>query len=326
MKFRRGALLLALCAAFSLPLFAEENPVEYSLGVDFAFYPKWNHPSTGGSDSFYLGFAEFGGIYNNLEGRINLSAAYTIDTPLGSHWLLKSANVKVTETLEISPVSIAPSVTIAFTPLPFIVLQAGFKAGTGWDIGNVFSGGMSIYNAAENKYEAAGAFENLFAKYWVQGTFQFDTGAIFKGDWTHLQLMYSYQTYFEGMTGAASQDLWAWQCTSNKVNGLKEYQQLILAYAMPLKLSRVGFIFESDRYYSDNVYSNAAYMASMADYNLSAMAQLSLSQKDTLTILANFASRRTYETYDASLPESMLTTSGMEWYFKRLALSYSHKF
>ncbi len=327
MKLKKSLLVLATCAMFAVPLFAQEedssNPVQYSVGVDFAFYPKWTKIGTG-SQTNVLRFAQFGGIYNNLEGRVNLDAYYTISTPLGSHWLLSGANVNVNERLEVTPVSIAPSTTISFTPVPFIVFQSGVKLGTGWDIGSLFTGGMSIYNGSD--YVAAGAFTNLYAKYWIQGTFQFDTGAIISGDWTHVQMMYTYQTYYEGLTGASGQTLWAWQCTNNKVNGLQEYQQAILAYAMPLVLSRVGFVWESERYYSDNVYPNADFKASMPIYNLSAMAQLKFSPKDTLTVLANFATRRTYATYDENVPEANLTTTGAEWYFKRIALSYSHAF
>lgn len=329
MKLKKSLLILAVCAMFAIPLFAEDedssNPVQYSIGVDFAFYPKWTKVGTG-TQTDVLRFAQFGGIYNNLEGRVNLDASYTIPTPLGEHWLLSGANVNVTERLELTPVSIAPSTTISFTPVPFIVFQSGVKLGTGWDIASLFKGGMSIYNSLTNEYEAAGAFTNLFAKYWIQGTFQFDTGAIISGDWTHVQMMYTYQTYYESLTGASGQQLWAWQCTDNKVNGLQEYQQAILAYAMPLVLSRVGFVWESDRYYSDDVYANAAFKASQPIYNLSAMAQLKFSDKDTLTVLANFATRRTFATYNADVPEASLTTTGSEWYFKRIALSYSHAF
>ncbi len=327
MKFKKSALIIMSCALFALPVIAQEekNPIDYNLGVDFAFYPKWTHNSTGTAQNV-LQFAEFGGIYNNLEGRINLSGTYSIPTPLGDNWLLSGANVSITENLEITPVSFAPSTSVSFTPVPFLVFQGGIKVGTGWDVGSLFGGGMSVYNYASETYDALGAFSNLFAKYWAQGTFQFDTGALISGDWTHVQMMYTYQTYYEGLTGVGDQNVWSWQCTGNKVNGVKEYQQAILAYAMPLVLSRVGIIWESDRYYSDNVYANAAYKASLADYNLSAMAQLNFSKKDTLTVLANFATRRTYSTYVADIPESELTTSGIEWYFKRIALSYSHKF
>lgn len=326
MKLKKSFLVLAICTIFAIPLFAQEsleNPVEYSIGVDFAFYPKWTKIGTG-TQTNVLRFAEFGGIYNNLEGRVNLSASYTIPTPLGSNFLLNSANVNVTETLEITPVSIAPITSISFTPLPFIVFQSGIKLGTGWDFGSIFRGGMSAYNGSS--YEALGAFTNLYSKYWIQGTFQFDTGAIISGDWTHIQMMYTYQTYYEGLTGVRDQQPWAWQCTDNKVNGLQEYQQVILAYGMPLVLSRVGLIWESERYYSDNVYENSAFKASMPIYNLSAMAQLKFTQKDTLTVLANFASRRTYADYNSNIPESRLITTGAEWYFRRIAFNYTHSF
>ncbi len=322
---------LVAVSLFACVLVFAENPKnpEYGISVDFAYYPASDHISTGMVDSAVMQFAPLTGAYSGLEGRINLYGTYTIPTPLGDHWLLNGANVSLTEKLEITPVSIMPITSVSFTPLPFLVFNAGFQVGTGWDIGNLFKGGMSIYDPTlenTNNYTALGAFTNMFTKYWLQGTFQFDTGAIFEGDWTHVQMMYTYQTYYEGLTGVADKELWAWQCTPNKVNGVKEYQQAILAYAMPLKLSRVGLLFESERFYRDDVYKNELYKASVNNLSLSAMGQIKFSEKDTLTVLFHFATRPAFLAYDAKLPESHMITTGAEWYFKRIALSYSHAF
>lgn len=334
LKKKTVLFFITLTTMISFPLWSQEenqkkedsNKIEYSIGTDFAFYPKWAHGETGATDDFKVDFASFKSVYNNLEARVNLCAFYKVPVPLGSHWLLKNSNVSFKGTLEVSPVTIAPIVAISFTPLPFLVFQTGIKTGTGWDIGNLFTGGMSFYNEQKNEYESCGAFTNLYAKYWLQGTFQFDTGAILKGDWKHIQLLYTYQIFYEGMTGVSDKSLWAWQCTKNKVNGVKEYQAAILAYSMPITLSRVGFVFESERFYKDNVYKNEDFRASLADFNLSAMSQFSFSKQDSLTVLLNFATRKQYETYNEDLSESTLKTTGIEWYFRRVALSYTHNF
>ena len=318
---------------YASTLFAAEssNPkkIDFGLSVDFAYYPKSKNLPTGLLSKDVVQFAPTTGAYNGVEGRFNFYGTYTIPTPLGSHWLVKDANVSLMGKIEITPVSIMPITSISFTPVPFLVFTGGFQVGTGWDLGNLLKGGMSVYSpTAENtnNYAALSPFEHLFTKFWFQGTFQFDTGAIFQGDWTHVQMMYTYQTYYEGLTGVSDRTPWKWQLTGNKVNGLKEYQQAIIAYKMPLILSRVGIVFESERYYKDNVYLNEKYRASAPELDTSLMGQLSFTKKDTLTLLLNFRGRKAFSTYNEKLPDSTFITTGTEWYFKRLALSYSHTF
>ena len=303
--------------------------IDFGLSLDLAYYPKAKNVQTGIVEKDVVQFAPTTGIYNGIEGRFNFYGTYTIPTPLGSHFLVKDASVELTEKIEITPVSIMPTTSLSFTPVPFLVFSGGFQLGTGWDLGNLLKGGMSVYSPTlenTNNYEALSPFEHLFTRFWFQGTFQFDTGAIFQGDWTHVQMMYSYQVYYEGLTGVADKTPWKWQLTGNKVNGLKEYQQAILAYKMPLMLSRIGIVFESERYYKDSVYINEKYRASLPELNASLMGQLSFTKKDTLTVLLNFCGRKAFAVYDEKLPDSAFTTTGTEWYFKRIALSYSHSF
>lgn len=326
-------VLLPLVLFFALNLFASERNIpdnfDFDVQVDFAYYPLSNHIETGLGSPEIKDFIPLSGIYSGLEGRAYLSGSYTIPTPLGNHWLVNGAKIALRERLEVSPVSVMPISEISFTPVPFLVFNSGFQVGTGWDLGNVFTKGMSVYSpTAENSnaYKPLSPFANLYTKYWIQGTFQFDTGAIFEGDWTHIQMMYTYQTFYEGLTGVEDKTVWGWQCTGNKVNGLKEYQQAILAYAMPLTLSRVGIVFQSERYYRDDVYANKNYKASEPELDLSAMGQISFSPKDNLTILVNFRGRKKFETYKPNVPESRLNTNGREWFFRRIALSYTHNF
>lgn len=326
MKLSKSAVAVALCALLAVPVLAEEKPLQFSIGVDFAYAPASEKVGTG-VETNVLRFAPVTGIFSGVEGRINLGAVYTIPTPLGSHWLVSDANVQMEESLEITPITVAPSAAVTFTPVPFIVLNAGFKVGTGWGIGGLQGIAQHSPTLEDlNKYDNFKPFGNLYAKYWAQGTFQFDTGAIFSGDWTHVQTLYTYQVYYEGLTGVADKDLWCWQASDNKVNGVKEYQSAILAYQMPTVLSRVGIMFESDKYYNPAVYGNPNFKGDFREINLSALGQFSFTEKDTLTVLINFENRRTYKVYEENLPESDLTCSGTEWFFRRVAFSYTHNF
>ena len=320
---RLKKLILAVFASsllFSVAFAEEEkSPWAFSIKTDFAYYPKSNYVA-GPSH-----FAPITGPYSGIEGRVTGYATYSIPTPLGEHWLVSGAKVDLTGSFELTPVSLKPGAQISFTPLPFLVFAAGAEAGTGWTLLGLQ--GMAAFNGTTaGTYTDYTAFKDWIYKWYVQGTFQFDTGAIWKGDWTHVQIMYTYQLYYEAITAAATGDVWMWQCTGNKTNGFKNYQSLVLAYQMPLVISRVGVLFELEGYY-ENSYRNAAYKGDFKEISIGPMAQFTFGQHDVLTVLFGFSSRRSFEqTHVKDTEETGLTYSGYEWYFKRLALSWTHTF
>ena len=318
------ALLLSLIAAgiFTFSLSAEEsNPLTFSITTDMAYYPKSDYIKGGDH------FAPLTGAYSGAEGRVTGDMNYTINTPLGEHWLLASANIGLKASLEISPVSVKPGVSISFTPLPFLVFSTGAQAGTGWNLLGLHGMAYLTKNGADYGYADYSPFQTWFVKWYAQGTFQFDTGALIPGDWTHFQIMYTYQVYYAGLTSAKNTDVWMWQCAGNKTNGWNNYQNLVLAYQMPLPLSRIGILTEFDGHYSNSDYAYEKYNGSFTSISISPLMQFTLGGNDSLAVLFGFSSRRSYTTnHTDSITETYLTYSGREWYFNRIALSWTHTF
>ena len=83
--------------------------------------------------------AAFGGI----EGRITPWYEIKVPTPLGNSALTSGDNLKMQFGFEVTPVSVMPRFAVKWEVLPFLVFSTGVDVGTGWDIGNVFKGGMS---------------------------------------------------------------------------------------------------------------------------------------------------------------------------------------
>lgn len=320
---RKSKLLAVLAAAaMIIPVFAEDVKTSFSLTTDFALSPA------SGYVSGPTHFAPITGVYGGVEGRIIADYGITIPTPLGENWLVKGATVAIDAKAELTPVTIKPMLDITFTPLPFIVFSAGVQAGTGWNLAGLQ--GMALYNDAENKYDDIVPFKGWFYKAYAQGVFQFDLGAVIPGDWTHVLMMYTYQTYYHGLSGVPNGDIWMWQCSGKKANGLQNYQSLILAYGLPNDvIKRVGVMGELDGFYS-----SSAYKAEYADFNgafkslsISPLAQFQFGEKDSLNAAIGFSSRRSFkEEHDNGNIEPKLTFSGYEWYFYRVAFSYTHKF
>ena len=325
MCFKKIITTIAVGLCFTAFVFSQEvevvSPWNFSITTDFAYYPKSDYVAGN------THFAPLTGAYSGLEGRVTGSATYTIPTPLGEHWLLNSATLDLTGELEVSPVSIKPALKIKWTPLPFIVFSAGGSAGTGWNLAGLQ--GMAELAEDGKSYNDLKPFGTYFVKWFAQGTFQFDTGAVIAGDWTHFQIMYTYQAYYSALTGVANGSVWEWQCSGNKTNGWQNYQNIVLAYQMPSVLSRIGVLTEIDGHYkndynmSDYEYYNGTFKA----ISISPLMQFTLPKNQSLTVLLGFSSRRSFtEPHVDSKIEPQLTYAGREWYFNRIAFSWSMSF
>ncbi len=320
MKLTKLAVGFAFVLVALVPLSALDLPENTALSIttDFAFSPKTDYVA--GQDHF----APVTGFYGGLEGRIVGKFTYKIPTPLGDNWLLNSANVELASTFELTPITMKPGIQATFTPLPFLVFSAGTEIGTGWTIAGLK--GTGTWNGI-NDYEACTPFSKWFWKAWAQATFQFDTGALIPGDWTHVVMLASYQIYYHSLLGEADKDIWLWQNSGEKVNGLQQYVNAVLAYQMPLVIKRVGVMFEMDGYLSDDAFTNAAYDGNFMSISISPLAQFEFDSHSALTFLVGFSSRRSFSTsHTAGGEEPLLTTTGREWYFKRIALSYTYTF
>ena len=305
MKLKKYIITLILTVFFT-SAFCKDLEKEYSLTVDAAFYP----------------------LQLRGEGRGTLSMAFKIPTPLGDQALLESANLNIKLNLEITPVSFSPQAVLAFEPLPFLAFESGAKIGTG---GNFRSTkGMAVFNGSDD-YISLKSFSHWFTHFYFQGTFKFDTGAIFEGDWNHFQLMYTYQVYYSALTGLDDDQIWKWQSTMNRANGWQNYQSLILAYQMPLVLSRVGVLSELEGHYKDSDYNPDLYgnfKGSFKTISISPVLQFTFADEaHTLSLLFSFSSRRRFaEEYTNPATEPLLTYTGREWFFNRIAMSWAMKF
>jgi len=328
--------IFPLLFSLSTKIYAEENQeanqqdqeknLQVYLTLDAAYYPESEHRTS----SAHL--SKLTGAYYGLEGRATLGANYTIATPLGDHWLLKDANLAIASAIELSPVTLKPKFSLAFTPLPFIEFSAGSDVGTGWTLFGWE--GMSILNKAANMndadYEDLTPFKHWYYDFWLQGTFQFDTGAIWSGDWTHVLFLASYQVMYAALTGVGDDEIWEWQASDNMANGWQFYANAILAYQMPKMVNRVGFLFELEGHFDKDDYvvlNGNDYKGDFKTASISPFAQIKFNEKNTLTILASVSSRRAFEEeHDETTVEPYLNYIGYEWYFNRIALSYTHMF
>lgn len=323
--------LAAALAAFLLcsPVFTEDKGVaseekssfSLKLTTDFAYYPA-SKCITGGDH-----FAPITGPYSGVEGCTTLKASYKIDTPLGESWLLSDANIVLTGAFELTPISVRPKASVDFTPLPFLIFAAGGSVGWGWNLGPIE--GLCELNKKTLDYEPISTFSHPYYDVWGSATFQFDTGALIPGDWTHVVTLASYSVTYSGIAGLSDDSIYEWQCSKNKARGLTYDFQGVLGYQMPLPLTLAGVMFKASGYFDGSVYKDydKTFDGAFVTINISPLLQFKFGNKDNLTCLFDFSSRRSFEKEYTKAGESLLLkTTGREWYFNRFALSWTHTF
>jgi len=316
--------LLSLFFLLAAVFYAQESskPLTFSLTTDFYEAPE----SAFIADS-KTHFAPVTGIYSAFGMRTTFKTNYRIDAPLAQKPLLNDSHFNLEGSIELTPLTIVPGIKTTWVPFPFMELSMGTQAGSGWNLGSM--GAIAEYNPLESSYVHYPSFSALYFKSYAQMILQMDTGFIWPGDWNHVVMQYTYQAYYNALFGTVQGNLWYWPPEENKYSGWSAYQCLIIAYQMPLVFYRVGFMLESDKHYSDeNLLSIYKYFNGTFDnLSLSQIMQFQFSQKDILSMAITFATRRGFiQQHTKTSEEPLLTYAVNEWYFKRVAFSWTHTF
>ncbi len=328
MKKRPGLALLILAAMVNL-LSGQEarkektSPLSVYLTTDLLYYPE-SKTQPGSSGTHFAGLT---GAYSGYECRTQLFVDYLIKTPLGRHWLLKDANVVLTGAFELTPLSVRPQLALGFQPFPFLVFKGGGSIGFGWNM--LGFEGLCALDEKSKKYEAVSTFSHPFYEVWAQGTLMFDTGALVPGDWNHLIMLASYKTFYSGIAGLEKHRPYEWQGDKNRVEGLQYEFCGILAYQMPLVLYRAGFMYTAYGHYDGGDYGDfdASYDGAFTQHSLSGLCQFKFAEKDELTCIAQFSTRRSFDKELDEAEDALFAQKvGTEWFFQRLIFSWNHKF
>ena len=313
--------LVAAAGAFAAEDESAEPSWKFTAVTDFAWYPKSAYVADTTSH-----FAPITGAYSGVQIRTTFNAAYKIPVLTSSGALFSGNNVTLTGSLELTPITLMPKVSISFTPIAFLNFSAGGMAGTGWDL--IGMQAMSQYNSLSVAYDSLPAFSTWYFKGWANGTFMFDVAALWPGDWHHIVTVATYEVSYTTMTNETSA-VWDWQTSKNSATGLQFYQSYVLGYQMPTIVSIVGVRAELAGHYDAGdygVYANNL-NGSFITMDVSPLMQLTFSKKDSMYIMFNFESRRGFaEVHTKTDEEPLLTYTGSEWFFNRVAFSWTHTF
>ena len=336
-------LCVLLCGAF---VFAQDEEATSSwhdvdgvkqsawISVDFAYYfPAARYTEPG---NFW---APTNGFYSGIEGRITPWYEVKVPTPLGESWLVSGDNLKFQIGLEVTPVSVMPKAAMVWEVLPFLVFSAGADIGTGWDIPGAFEGGMSntfgddsLDAKGNHSYKASGAFADLYSKIWVKGLFQFDVAALVSDedlkDKLHIVVQADYKLEYTSLASAANGVAWKWQLVGDKFNGWTYDSVLTLGYMMPsnvkaLKLVAVQTELDGRLYNDLSIFGIDAGWATFMGVAFNPTLFFQFDKHNSLGVQCRIKNRKSFATDDTSYTGIV---NGAEWYFDRVALSYTYTF
>ena len=299
----------------------EKSLWEFSATTSAAYYPEASH-KTGSSH-----FSGVNGIYDGAKAVVEFDAAYTLPFLRGNDEFTADNHIVFNTGLEVTPVSVAPVASITISPIAFLELAIGGTIGTGWSIGDLFQG-MAKFNEAKPEYKNLAPFAHWYLYGWAKATLMFDLAALWEGDWHHVVATATYTTGYQNITGTDA-DIWLWQADEGLASGWIYEQEYFIGYQMPLNLSMVGFGVTLSGHYRSSDYGvySSNYKGDFITIDIWPMAEITLSKKDKLYILADFEARRSFrEKYKDSEHEPFMTYSGREWIFYGLGIQWKHLF
>lgn len=317
-------LSAVLCFADNVPNVTQldkKSTWGFSITKDFAYYPKAAFIPNG------THFAPTTGWFDGIDLRASLKATQTIAIPFGEHPLVKGNTISFGYRLDITPVAITPKFSFSFTPVAFLVFSSGIEVGTGWNLLGIQ--GMAKYNSNTNNYDSLVPFKDYHFGFHLGATFQFDLAAVIPGDWNHVVFVADYVNEYFGMNNVPTGEIVKWLASGNKVNGWKYDANFVIGYQMPIMLSMIGLNANLSGYYSANFFDKkyANFNGNFMTVDINPLLQLTFNAHNSMYLLFCFSSRRSFTTrHEKSEEEPMLTFSDREWFFNRIALSYTYTF
>lgn len=250
------------------------------------------------ADSTVTGYTGIDLTVSSLpEAKVTFTQSFTVPFLRGEHFLTQDNNIKFNLKADLSPVSMNAIGEAVFTPVAFFQLNAGALAGSGW---NIVLFGSDVKGIGINKDGASGgevdgsAFDGFFGKWYAGGALQFDTGAIFPGDWNHVLIRTYHELSYMGYSRAAPGDSWFYENDDGEnQNGFSYRANYVLGYQMPLFLDTVALMAETKKYLY-NTPGGDVWGDSLGRWEFSAVLNFRINDWFSAALITQCRTRRNY--------------------------------
>lgn len=241
---------------------------------------------------------KIGSVWGGVEPE--LYARYQVKVPFlykRGNPLLKGNNLNTIVRLHLTPIDVMGKLILEWTPIAFLKFEAGGQLGTGWNFFGLFNG-LGLYPQSQDKPNQS-SFPGTVIKTWVGGTFQFDLEALWPGEWHHIVAVANAQFKSQYFTGAGKETPWQYRADdSENINGWRFYGTYLLGYQMPLPLSMIGFLVETEEYIGDvrgrSTVKSGGWGSDFRLIYFGPLAQFKLNDQHSLTALFEFWNGRIF--------------------------------
>ena len=242
--------------------------------------------------------------------------------------LTKDNGLAINLKASLSPITLGGDLTIIFTPLAFLDIQAGAHLGTGWELLGLNGLGL---NSDGTGTPDAGLFNGGVVRFWGGGTLKFDLAAVIPGKWNHLVALAQGKLEYQHYTRADEGDSWMYLMdTGENFNGWRYRGTYFLGYQMPLKVKTLGILVETTENMGDvrdlSPLSNGGWGSDFREIILGPLCRIQLTQNSSLVVLLQFKNGRRY-TDQTIFYNWFQNREGTDTYWRldRLAFSMSFK-
>lgn len=181
---------------------------------------------------------------------MKMEAGYTLKIPMleGDGPLFSDNNLKLKGVLGLSPVASTLNFDAVLTPIAVAEVTLGGAIGTGWDFDMMSLSGLLKGPAPIGSVLTSDHLGGAYYKVRTALALQFDTGAIFPGDWSSVLLRTYHELNYQGYTGAGKNIPWEYETGGAKVNGFNYKGEYVIGYKLPLMLNLVAVQLETYAY------------------------------------------------------------------------------
>jgi len=279
-----------------------------------------------------------------LKTSVELKAYYTLTLKFPvmrmNNALMEGNNIQIKYKLNLSPITVETGAYVRFTPLALLYFTLGTKVATGWNLSFMNLNGLNINDPNFYYTDTVGCFAatpGVLSISEFSAVFQFDLGAIVKGNWTHVIFFAKERVEYQYFSAAGPTDYWRYEHDNGEnVNGFMWYQTFVIGYQMPTLpgcIDTVGFMIETEQHVTQKDVSTMASGGWGSDFLLvkfGPMINFKFNKVHNFTVLVEFKNARhfTDETMgNRYFQERKINTADPEYVqFYRIALLYSMDF
>jgi hypothetical protein len=219
-----------------------------------------------------------------------IEAGYTFKMPMlqGEGPLFSGNNLKMKGILGITPITGSLSFEAVMTPIAVMELSVGGVFGTGWNFTPMNLEGLRVSNDS-TLATTPDSLGGMYYKGKGGVALQFDTAAIWPGDWTSVVMRTYHEVNYQGyLTESEPTTGWEFETGGLHQNGVNYKGDYLIGYQMPLVVNTVAIMLET---YKDNI-GNGLEIEGLV-FDLGLVTNFAFGDRFNLTVIPQMTTKKT---------------------------------